>query len=243
MADKKISALTGATTPLAGTEVLPIVQSGATVKVAVSDLTAGRAVTALTYNGNTITTGTGVLTLAAGKTLTASNTLTLAGTDATTHTFPTTSATIARTDAAQTFAIGGTVQSASTVTAAYWKLQNPVDSAGGDGTLANGLSAGQWLFGATGSYPLTAKIESVYSASASFGRIADLIMSNANGSGTLSEVVRFRCLDGMVVLSWALVPLKLASAPTYVKGAIYFDTTLNKLRVGGAAAWETITSV
>jgi hypothetical protein len=42
MADKKISALTGATTPLAGTEVLPIVQSGATVKVAVSNLTAGR---------------------------------------------------------------------------------------------------------------------------------------------------------------------------------------------------------
>lgn len=42
MADKKISALTGATTPLAGTEVLPIVQAGATVKVAVSDLTAGR---------------------------------------------------------------------------------------------------------------------------------------------------------------------------------------------------------
>ncbi len=42
MADKKISALTAATTPLAGTEVLPIVQSGSTVKVAVSDLTAGR---------------------------------------------------------------------------------------------------------------------------------------------------------------------------------------------------------
>jgi hypothetical protein len=35
--------------------------------------------------------------------LTANNSLTLAGTDATTHTFPTTSATIARTDAAQTF--------------------------------------------------------------------------------------------------------------------------------------------
>jgi hypothetical protein len=46
MADKKISALTAATTPLAGTEVLPIVQSGATVKVAVSDLTAGRAISA-----------------------------------------------------------------------------------------------------------------------------------------------------------------------------------------------------
>lgn len=39
MADTKISALTGATTPLAGTEVLPIVQGGVTVKVATNDLT------------------------------------------------------------------------------------------------------------------------------------------------------------------------------------------------------------
>lgn len=54
MADKKISALTGATTPLAGTEVLPIVQGGATVKVAVSDLTAGRAISATQL---TLTTG------------------------------------------------------------------------------------------------------------------------------------------------------------------------------------------
>jgi hypothetical protein len=39
MADKKISALTSASTPLAGTEVLPIVQSSTTVKVATNDLT------------------------------------------------------------------------------------------------------------------------------------------------------------------------------------------------------------
>jgi hypothetical protein len=39
MADKKISQLTSATTPLAGTEVLPIVQGAATVKVATNDLT------------------------------------------------------------------------------------------------------------------------------------------------------------------------------------------------------------
>jgi len=44
MADKKISALDAVTTPLAGTEVLPVVQSGATKKVEVSNLTAGRAV-------------------------------------------------------------------------------------------------------------------------------------------------------------------------------------------------------
>jgi len=45
----------------------------------------------------------GTLAVASGKTLTASQSLTLAGTDTTTMTFPTTSATIARTDAAQSF--------------------------------------------------------------------------------------------------------------------------------------------
>jgi hypothetical protein len=44
MADKKISALSAASTPLAGTEVLPIVQSGSTVQVSVANLTLGRAV-------------------------------------------------------------------------------------------------------------------------------------------------------------------------------------------------------
>jgi hypothetical protein len=44
MADLKISALTASTTPLAGTEVLPIVQSSTTKKVSVADLTAGRSV-------------------------------------------------------------------------------------------------------------------------------------------------------------------------------------------------------
>lgn len=46
MADLKISQLSSATTPLAGTETLPVVQSGSTKKVAVSDLTAGRDVSA-----------------------------------------------------------------------------------------------------------------------------------------------------------------------------------------------------
>jgi len=61
------------------------------------------AATATSINGNTITTGTGTLTIGAGKTFTSNNTLTLAGTDGTTMTFPTSTATIARTDAAQTF--------------------------------------------------------------------------------------------------------------------------------------------
>jgi len=33
-----------------------------------------------------------------------------------------------------------------------------------------------------------------------------------------------------------------AAAPVYIKGGMYFDTTLNKMRIGGATAWETVTS-
>ena len=68
MADVKISALPAATTPLAGTEVLPIVQSGVTAKVAVSNLTAGRSVsaTAVAITGSTSGTATIVTPAAAG---------------------------------------------------------------------------------------------------------------------------------------------------------------------------------
>lgn len=47
MADTKISALPASTTPLAGTEVLPIVQSSTTKQVSVANLTAGRTFEAL----------------------------------------------------------------------------------------------------------------------------------------------------------------------------------------------------
>jgi hypothetical protein len=47
MADSKISALPASTTPLAGTEVLPIVQSSTTKQVSVANLTAGRSFDAL----------------------------------------------------------------------------------------------------------------------------------------------------------------------------------------------------
>jgi hypothetical protein len=53
MSNSKISALTGATTPLAGTEVLPIVQSSTTKQVSVANLTAGR-----TQTSNGIVQGT-----------------------------------------------------------------------------------------------------------------------------------------------------------------------------------------
>jgi len=49
MADVKISGLPASTTPLVGTELLPIVQSATTKQVTVANLTAGRATSALSY--------------------------------------------------------------------------------------------------------------------------------------------------------------------------------------------------
>jgi len=83
MADTKISALTSATTPLVGTEVLPIVQSGATVKVANNDLRPKQIQSNAT---------SGVMQIAGPA-------------DSTTRvvTIPDANATMARTDAAQSF--------------------------------------------------------------------------------------------------------------------------------------------
>lgn len=74
---------------------------------AASTLTLSSAGT-LNLNGGTVA-GT------SGKTLTFNNTLTLAGTDSTTMTFPTTNATIARTDAGQTFTGANTFSGAETI--------------------------------------------------------------------------------------------------------------------------------
>lgn len=86
MADLKISQLPAATVPLAGTEVLPIVQSGTTVQVSVNNLTTGKAVsaasvaattvTATTVNGTTFDTN-----VAAAKTTLSGTTLAASGTD------------------------------------------------------------------------------------------------------------------------------------------------------------------
>lgn len=49
MADVKISGLPASTTPLTGAEVLPIVQSGTTKQVSVTNLTSGKTVPATGY--------------------------------------------------------------------------------------------------------------------------------------------------------------------------------------------------
>jgi hypothetical protein len=58
MADLKISQLPAATTPLVGSEVLPIVQAGTTKQVSIDNLTAGKPVAASTVTATTVTATT-----------------------------------------------------------------------------------------------------------------------------------------------------------------------------------------
>lgn len=95
MANTKISAFTSGS-PAQTTDEFVIARTGANFKLAGSDI-------------KTLAVGAGSVSVASGKTLTASNTLTLAGTDSTTMTFPSTSATLARTDAGNTFTGGQTI--------------------------------------------------------------------------------------------------------------------------------------
>lgn len=104
------------------TDVSVVTANGVSGSVATSTttpaitLTLG-AITPTSVNGLTISTTTGTFTLTNAKTLAVTNTLTLSGTDSTVMTFPTTSATIARTDAANTFT--------GASTASAWVLTSP----------------------------------------------------------------------------------------------------------------------
>jgi hypothetical protein len=117
MANTKISALTSATTPLAGTEVLPIVQSSATVKVATNDLTV-RNIRANATTGILQVTGP-----AAASTRVA--------------TVPDANFTVARTDAGQTFTGANTFSSAPLVSTL---TSGRVVTAGASGVLQDSAS-------------------------------------------------------------------------------------------------------
>jgi hypothetical protein len=207
MADKKISALTAASTPLGGTEVFPIVQSGTTVKATIANVQAAP-VDAGTANGvqylnasKVPTTGTGLVFDSVNLGLGA------------TPTPPT---------ACTNFELpyGATISSRSNTAAPQFAMMSN--------------AVGDW-------YAPTYKINGFATRYVQQGFDGGHVWSSA-ASGTAGNAISF-----FTVLeinpSGTLMPFQASSAPAYVKGAIYFDTTLNKLRVGGATAWETITSV
>ena len=162
MADKKISALTAATTPLAGTEVLPIVQSGATVKVANNDLRPKQIQSNAT---------SGVLQIA-GPAAAATRVMTV----------PDANFTAARTDAAQSFTGDQTLSTGNLIQGTAAKGVNftaNTPAAGMTSQLLNWYEEGTWTPQYTNSTPPTTPYTMTIT-SATYTRIGRLVTIVAN---------------------------------------------------------------
>lgn len=226
MADKKISALTASTTPLAGTEVLPIVQSGATVKVAVSDLTAGRTVAAssltLTTPLSVANGGIGAATLTAGY-LTKGN-----GASAV-------SASIVY-DTGQYIGVG---------------TATPIVSAGRNITVSSLESSISLVTTGNRTYSLASGGNFEYLGDAlcfidNTAAATRMVIDSSGNVGIGGNPAATALLDVQSTTKGVRFPNMTTTqknAITPAAGTVIFDTTLAKLCVYSGAAWQTITSI
>ena len=167
MADLKISQLTSATLPLAGTEVLPIVQSSSTKKVATDDLTVKNVRSNAT---------TGILQVA-GPAAAATRTMTV----------PDANFTAARTDAAQSFTGDQTLGTGNLIQGTAAKGVNftaNTPAAGMTSQLLNWYEEGTWT-------PSTAYATFVGAASSegTYTRIGRVVVVRGSLTGATSVTV------------------------------------------------------
>ena len=168
MANSKISGLTGATTPLAGTETLPIVQSGATVKVPTNDLTVRNIRAAAT---------TGILQISgptAGTTRTA--------------TVPDANWTAARTDTAQSFTGDQTLSTGNLVQGTAAKGINftaNTPAAGMTSQLLNWYEEGNW----TPNQGAGVAVVGTFISNGKYTRVGRKVTATGNMSGSTSILI------------------------------------------------------
>lgn len=170
--------------------------------------------TATSLNGNTFTTGTYTLTGVAGKTLTFNKSLTLDGTDSTTMTFPSTSASVARTDAAQTFT--GTQTFSQIVT-----TNNAIAASSNAATV-----------------PITSRISTVTNSSA-----ATLTITITTTSAVDGMLVMVRILDFSGVaqtITWVNTENSTVTAPTTSNGSTTLPLTVGFQYNTNTTKWRCI---
>jgi hypothetical protein len=260
MADVKISQLPAATTPVVGTEVLPIVQSGTTAQVSInaatgitrpftangvmyaSSTSALATGSALTFDGTNFAT-TGSVTSAGSSN---SGNLTFTGTgNRITGDFS--NATAASRVAFQSSTTNGNTQIAvfpnGTATNAALDLYSNsdptntsrglirIDTAGGDFKIDSTRTG-------TGTYLplnfLTAGVSRIYVDTS--GNVG--IGGTANASAILDAQSTTK---GVRMPNMTTTQKNAISSPA--AGLIVFDTTLSKLAVYSGSAWQTVTSV
>ena len=193
------------------------------------------------------------LTIADGKTLTANASLTLAGTDSTTMTFPSTTATIARTDAAQTFTGVQTFStpiatgSVATMTATVGggvptPPNNTTDFLRGDGTFAPAGGSAYTQVGSTsasGSAVVFSSLSSedfiIYISGASIAAGTaqlSIDISTDNGSTYVTAAVSIGTATALdTTAKYATVYITGAKTGT---GAILYSSAVNSLSANAA---------
>ena len=135
------------------------------------------------------------------------------------------------------------VQGASSANGAYQMTAGSTSSTSGE---ILKLSA---TFTATSGNNVGLDVAPVLNGSGTQGYTALLVNPTETTTGSGNKLLADFQVGGTSKVSikndGVIFPVKAAtaSAPTYVKGGIYFDTTLNKLRVGGAIGWETVSSL
>jgi len=119
------------------------------------------------------------------------------------------------------------------------KVNKSGDTMTGMLNASGGLTAPNFTIGAA--IPITFGV-----VAGTMARAGDIVISRSATDRLLIGSGTFGSSSYVVVGAENLlypVQKPTASAPTYHIGAMYFDTTLNKLRIGGATGWETVTSI
>ena len=243
MANLKISELTSASTPLAGTEVFPIVQSSTTVKVATNDLTVRNVRAAAT---------TGILQVS-GPSAAATRIMTV----------PDANFTAARTDAGQTFtgnqvitASGTSILTVQTTGTSGQEVDIKVlatnsDASSNQWKLATNVAANNEfiLYDLTSSQVVDRYIRGASGYRAFWVNGTERVRIDVNGNvgvGTSSPNAS-AILDAQSTTKGVRFPNMTTTQKNAVSspaaGLVVFDTTLSKLCVYSGAAWQTITSV
>lgn len=221
------------------------------------------AATATSINGLTITSSTGTFTLTNAKTLAVTNSLTLSGTDSTTMTFPTTSATIARTDSAQTFTgiqsmtspdVTTSITTPSTTFSLVNATATTVNFAGAATTMAIGASTALITVGgniihsnnaiaASGNaatVPITHRVNTVTNNSA-----ATLTITMTTTSAVDGQLSMVRILDATAAaqtITWVNTENSTVSAPTTSNGSTTLPLTVGFQYNSATSKWRCIAS-
>lgn len=177
------------------------------------------AASATTINGVTITAplSSATLTVANTKVFTVNNSITISGTDSTTMTFPSTSATIARTDAAQTFT------GAQTFSNAVIYTNNAITASGNAATV-----------------PITAKLNTVTNNSAATLTITMTTTSATDGQMTIVRILDFSAVAQTI--TWVNTENSTIVAPTTSNGSTTLFLTVGFMYNGGTSKWRCIAS-